>query len=48
MEPHPDQDEQPEARTPSRGAIVAAIVIGLVFLVIVVLHLTGAMALHSR
>ena len=46
-EPHPDRDEQPEAGTGSRGGLVAAVVIGAIFLIIVVLHLAGAMSLHS-
>jgi hypothetical protein len=46
MEPHPDQEEQPEAGTSSRGAIIAAVIIGAIFLIVVVLHLTGGMALH--
>ena len=47
MEPHPDQDDQPEAGTGSRGGAIAAVVVGGIFLVIVVLHLTGSMSLHS-
>ncbi len=47
MEPYPDQEEQPETRTGSRGGVIAAVVIGGIFLVIVVLHLAGAMSLHS-
>jgi hypothetical protein len=47
MEPHPDQDEQPEAGTGSRGGVIAAVVIGAILLVIVVLHVVGAMSLHS-
>jgi hypothetical protein len=47
MEPHPDREEQPEARPDSRGGIIAAVIIGTIFLIVVVLHLTGSMALHS-
>jgi hypothetical protein len=47
MEPHPDQEERVEARTGSRGALIAAVVIGGIVLVIVVLHLAGSMSLHS-
>ena len=47
MEPHPDRDEQPESRTGSRAGVIAALVVGGIFLVIVVLHLAGAMSLHS-
>jgi hypothetical protein len=46
MEPYPDQDDQPEGRTGSRGGVIAAVVIGAIFLVLIVLHLTGGMALH--
>jgi hypothetical protein len=48
MEPHPDQDESPDARGPSRGAIIAAVIVGGLFLVIVVLHLAASMSLHGR
>jgi len=47
MEPHPDQEEQPEAGTGGRGGVIAAVVIGGIFLILVVLHLVGAMALHG-
>jgi hypothetical protein len=47
MEPYPDQDDKPEAHSGSRGGVIAAVVIGVIFLVLVVLHLTGGMALHS-
>jgi hypothetical protein len=47
MEPHPDQDEQPEPGSGSRGGVIAGVVIGGVFLILVVLHLVGAMSLHS-
>jgi hypothetical protein len=43
MEPHPDRDEQPGAGTGSRGGVIAAIIIGGVFLIIVVLHLAGVL-----
>jgi hypothetical protein len=46
MEPYPDQDDQPEARTGNRGRVIAAVVIGGILLVLIVLHLTGGMALH--
>jgi hypothetical protein len=46
MEPHPDQEEQPEAGSRSRGGVVA-VVVGAVFVLLVVLHLTGSMSLHS-
>ena len=48
MEPHPDRDEQPEARTGSRGRVIAAVVIGAIFLIVVVVHLAGGgFAPHS-
>jgi hypothetical protein len=47
MEPYPGQDEQPEARTASRGGLIAAVVVGVIVLILVVLHLTGGMALHN-
>jgi hypothetical protein len=47
MEPHPDQDE-PEAPSGSRGGVIAAVVIGGVFLIIVVLHLTVGVSPHGR
>lgn len=47
MKPHPDQDDQPEARTDGRGGAIAGVVIGGIFLILVVLHLVGAMSLHS-
>jgi hypothetical protein len=47
MEPHPDQEEQPEAGTRSRGGVVAAVVVGAIFMILVVLHLAGSMSLHS-
>jgi hypothetical protein len=47
VEPYPDREEQPEAGAGSRGAVVAAVVIGGIFLIIVALHLAGAMSLHS-
>jgi hypothetical protein len=47
MEPHPDQEDRPEPETGGRGGIVAAVVIGAIVVVFVVLHLVGAMALHA-
>jgi hypothetical protein len=47
MEPYPDREEQPEAGTTSPGGVIAAVVIGAIFLTLVVLHLVGAMALHG-
>jgi hypothetical protein len=46
VEPHPEQEDQPEPRT-GRGGVVAAVVIGAIFLVLVLLHVVGAMSLHS-
>ena len=47
MDPYRDNDQEPEPPTGNRGGVVAAIVIGAIVLVIVVLHLTGGMALHG-
>jgi hypothetical protein len=47
VDPHPEQDERPDNGTGNRGPIIAAVVIGAIFLVLVVLHLGGAMALHG-
>lgn len=47
MKPHLDQEDQPEARTEGRGGAIAGVVIGGIFLLLVVLHLFGAMSLHS-
>jgi hypothetical protein len=47
MDPHPDQEDQPEAGTGGRGGVIAAVVIGAVFLILVVLHLVGAMSFHG-
>jgi hypothetical protein len=43
LEPHPDQDDQPEAGRRSAAGIIAVVVIGLVLLIVVVLHLAGVM-----
>jgi hypothetical protein len=43
MDPHPEQEDQPEARTRRRGELIAAVVIGAIFLIVIVLHLTGVM-----
>ena len=47
MEPYPDKDEQPEARTGGRGGVIAAVVIGAILLVIIVLHLTVGVSPHG-
>ena len=47
MDPHPDQEEEPEPRTDSRAGAIVAVVIAGVLLIIVVLHIVGAMQLHS-
>jgi hypothetical protein len=46
MEPYPDQDDQPEPRTGSRGGLIVAVVVVAILLLLIVLHLTGGMALH--
>jgi len=48
MEPHPDQDEQPDTRTRSRSGLIAAVVIAAIVTILIVLHLVGAMSLHSQ
>jgi hypothetical protein len=47
MEPHPDQDEKPEHGSGNRGGLIAAIVIGAIVLIFVVLHLIAALSLHG-
>jgi hypothetical protein len=47
MEPHPDQDDQPDTRTGSRGGLIAAVVIATIVTILIALHLAGAMSLHS-
>jgi hypothetical protein len=47
MEPHPDNEEQPAAGAGKRGGVIAAVAIGAIFLILVVLHLVGAMSLHG-
>ena len=47
VEPHPDQEEQPDARTDGRGGVIAAVVIAAVVTILIVLHLVGAMSLHG-
>jgi hypothetical protein len=45
MDPHPDHEDQPETR--GRSGVIAAVAIGAIVLVLVVLHLFGAMSLHG-
>jgi hypothetical protein len=47
VKPHPEQEEQPEVRTRSRGGVIAAVVIAVIVTIVVALHLVGAMSLHS-
>jgi hypothetical protein len=47
MDPHPDQEEQPEPGTSSRGGLIAAVVIAAIVTILIALHLAGAMSLHS-
>jgi hypothetical protein len=47
MEPHPDREERPDAGTTRRGKVALAVVIAVIGLILVVLHLVGAMALHG-
>ena len=46
MDPHPDREDQPEPRTPGRGGLITAVIIGAVVLILIVLHLVGV-ALHG-
>ena len=46
MEPHPDQEDQPQARPDSRRRVILAIVIGAILLIVIALHILGAMTLH--
>jgi hypothetical protein len=46
MEPHPEQEEKPEGATPSRSGIMLVVVIAAIILILVALHLVGAMSLH--
>ena len=48
MEPHPDRDEQPDTRPGGRSGVVAAVVIGALLLIIVVLHLATGFSPHGR
>jgi hypothetical protein len=47
VEPHPEQEDQPEAQSDRRGRFIAAVVIAVVGLILLALHLMGAMALHG-
>lgn len=48
MDPHPDQEEQPETGAGSRGGVIAAVVIGAIVLIVVVLHLAmGMSSIHG-
>lgn len=47
MEPHPDQDDQHDASTGSRGGVIVAVVIAAVITILIALHLVGAMSLHG-
>jgi hypothetical protein len=47
VEPHPDQEEQPDARAGGRGGLIAAVVIAAVVTILIALHLIGAMSLHG-
>jgi hypothetical protein len=47
MEPYPDRDEDPDVRSSSRGGIIAAVVIGGIFIIVVVLHLTAGISPHG-
>ena len=47
MEPYPDKDERPEAGTGGRSGVIAAVVIGAILLVVIVLHLTVGVSPHG-
>ena len=44
MEPHPEQEDRPEARTNRLGVVIGGVVIGAVVLLVIVLHLTGVIS----
>jgi hypothetical protein len=47
VEPHPEQEEDPAVRAGGRGGVIVAVVLGAIFLILVALHLAGAMSLHG-
>ena len=47
LPPHPEREEEPEAPEVGRGGVIAAVVIGAIFLILVALHLTGAVPSHG-
>jgi hypothetical protein len=47
MEPHPEHEDRPEAGSEGHGPVIAVVVIGAIFLILVVLHLTVGMSPHG-
>jgi hypothetical protein len=47
MEAHPEHEDRPEAGSDGHGPVIAALVIGTIFLILVVLHLTVGMSPHG-
>ena len=47
MEPHPEHEDRPEAGSEGHGPVIAVVVIGAIFLILVVLHLTVGMPPHG-
>jgi hypothetical protein len=48
MEPRPEREDLPEARKDGRGPVIAAVIIGAIFLIVVAVHLfTGGISPHG-
>jgi hypothetical protein len=48
MEPHPEHEDQPEAGSDGCGPVIAAVIIGAIFLIVIVVHLfTGGISPHG-
>jgi hypothetical protein len=47
IESYPEHEDRPEAGSHGRGRVIAAVVIGAIFLILVVLHLTVGMSPHG-
>jgi hypothetical protein len=44
IEPHPEQEERPEAPPAGRGAVLAVVVIAALLVALIALHLSGAIS----